>query len=103
MIATAHKKSARRLDEAIRQLRQALDYFTVVREDHVSKSYVHFFLFKALKMNGNLQDANTHFLEARQFFSSTPIKSMCHYDSHELEQELGISQTAQSEGSVGNP
>jgi hypothetical protein len=94
LIATARKKSARHLDEGIRQLRQALDYFTVVRDDHVSKSYVHFFLYKALKMNGNPQDANTHFLEARRFFSSTPIKNMCHYDSRKLDQELGISHTA---------
>jgi hypothetical protein len=90
-LALTHRKSPDHLQRAIHHLTAALDYFTLVREDHVTKNYVHFFLFKTFTLSGEPDRARNHLIEARRFFSSTPIRNMCHYDFHEMEGDLKLS------------
>jgi hypothetical protein len=89
-LAVKHQKSPTHLSSAIHHLKAALDYFTLVRADHVTRNYVHFFLFKALNLSEKGDDAAIHFAEARRFFSSTPVRNMCHYDFRQLEVDLKL-------------
>lgn len=83
-------KSRFHIEKSIFHLRAALDFFTLVREDHVTKNYVHFFLFKVLMLSGAAEEAIPHYKEARQFFSSTPLKNMCHHDFRQMQIDLKL-------------
>jgi len=43
------------------RLLNALDSLTLVREDHVTRNYVHFFLFKVLMLSGAAEEAHAAF------------------------------------------
>ena len=73
-IAVNCGKSRPHIEKAIHHLRAALEFFTIVREDHVTKNYVHFFLFKTLILSGAEEEAATHSRKRGDFSLQPPLR-----------------------------